>query len=376
MQIEQSRRARAEVVRLSQAGLDSVSFTLEVERLLRAVVPFDRACWHNVDPATAMLTSVIGDSAPDSPLLPLIEYGHEDVNKYSSLARAVRPAASLLEATEAKPERSRRYREVLSPMGVEDELTAAFVSESVFWGCARLYRSRGRPQFDSVEIAYLAGLSAPLAEGYRRAVLSAGPTAEDASSAPGLLVLDEHDRLEAITPAAERWLEDLIDVRRSPATLLPHPIYALAATVRSVEAEGSPSESVRGSRLPTRSGQWLITHGSRLSGPRSRSVAIILEPAPSIKLAPLMVEAYGLSDREREITRAVATGRSDKEIAALLGLSRHTVADHLQNIYEKTSVRSRGELVARVFFERYQPGVSIGPAGRAASDPLADARAS
>lgn len=375
MQIERSRRARTEVARLSRAGLDSVSFTLEVERVLRPVVPFDRACWHNVDPATAMLTSVIGDSAPDSPLLPLIEYAHEDVNKYSSLARAARPASSLLEATGGKPERSRRYREVLSPMGVEDELTAAFVSESVFWGCARLYRSRGRPQFDSVEIAYLASLSAPLAEGYRRAMLSAGPTAEDPSSAPGLLVLDEHDRLEAITPAAERWLEDLIDVRRSPATVMPHQIYALAAKVRSVEAEDGPSESVRGSRLPTRSGQWLITHGSRLSGPRSGSVAIILEPAPSIELAPLIVEAYGLSDREREITRAVATGRSDKEIAALLGLSRHTVADHLQNIYEKTSVRSRGELVARVFFDRYYPGLSAGPAGRAASDRLADARA-
>jgi hypothetical protein len=38
-----------------------VALGLEAERVLRSVIPFDRACWHNVDPATSMITSVIGE---------------------------------------------------------------------------------------------------------------------------------------------------------------------------------------------------------------------------------------------------------------------------------------------------------------------------
>lgn len=35
--------------------------------LLRTVIPFDRPCWHNMDPATSMLTRDMGDSAPSNP---------------------------------------------------------------------------------------------------------------------------------------------------------------------------------------------------------------------------------------------------------------------------------------------------------------------
>jgi hypothetical protein len=117
MRLGQARQVRQDIARLSVAGLDSTSLTAELERQLRTVVPFDRACWHNVDPATAMITSVMGESALDDPWLAVSEYADNDVNKYASLAKAVRPAATLREATEDAPERSRRYRQVLQPMG-------------------------------------------------------------------------------------------------------------------------------------------------------------------------------------------------------------------------------------------------------------------
>jgi DNA-binding CsgD family transcriptional regulator len=52
-------------------------------------------------------------------------------------------------------------------------------------------------------------------------------------------------------------------------------------------------------------------------------------------------DGHGLSVREREVLRLVATGRSNREIAATLVLSEHTVARHLQNIYTKLGVSSR-----------------------------------
>lgn len=51
--------------------------------------------------------------------------------------------------------------------------------------------------------------------------------------------------------------------------------------------------------------------------------------------------ALGLTARERDVLRLVATGRSDREIADALFISRHTVMKHVANILAKLDVGSR-----------------------------------
>jgi len=59
--------------------------------------------------------------------------------------------------------------------------------------------------------------------------------------------------------------------------------------------------------------------------------------------------AYGLSERELEVLRLVASGKSNRDIAATLVLSEHTVARHLQNIYGKLGLSSRAAATAFAF---------------------------
>jgi len=53
-----------------------------------------------------------------------------------------------------------------------------------------------------------------------------------------------------------------------------------------------------------------------------------------------------LSERELSVLRLFVSGRSNDEIAETLGISRHTVRSHLQNVMTKMAVRSKTELVS------------------------------
>ena len=54
-----------------------------------------------------------------------------------------------------------------------------------------------------------------------------------------------------------------------------------------------------------------------------------------------------LSSREREVLRLLASGATNREIAAELHLSPHTVKEHTGKLYRKLGVRNRAEAVQR-----------------------------
>ena len=124
--------------------------------------------------------------------------------------------------------------------------------------------------------------------------------------------------------------------------------------LRTAEGRDSPGE-VALARVLSRSGQWIVLHGASLVSDGRRRVAVIVEPAHPARIAPLLMAAYGLTEREQDVTPRVLQGDSTAEIAERLVVSPHTVQEHLKNIFEKTGVRSRRDLVGKVFFSHYEP---------------------
>jgi DNA-binding CsgD family transcriptional regulator len=55
--------------------------------------------------------------------------------------------------------------------------------------------------------------------------------------------------------------------------------------------------------------------------------------------------SLGISGREREVLHLLADGRSNKEIAARLGLSPNTVKTHVARLFEKLRVARRTEAI-------------------------------
>ncbi len=192
---------------------------------------------------------------------------------------------------------------------------------------------------------------------------SAAARTDDAADGPGLVVFDDRQHLEAITPAAERLLDGLIDQAPPGARPTPLPYVVHAVASRAVLAGRSgDAEHLARARVQSRTGRWLALHGAVLEGTPSRRIAVIVEAPQPPTLAPLMVQAYGLTDRERDVTQRMLQGWSTKEIAAGLGISPYTVQEHFTAIFDKVGVRSRRELVGHVFFGPYHPKATVAAA--------------
>lgn len=73
------------------------------------------------------------------------------------------------------------------------------------------------------------------------------------------------------------------------------------------------------------------------------------DPSPASAPSGL---AGRLSARERQVAEHVAQGLTNVQIAAALGISRRTVATHLERIYERLGIHSRATLANLVARDR------------------------
>jgi DNA-binding CsgD family transcriptional regulator len=351
-------RARERIGELAGRGYDLVTFWREAtEVLARAVPHYLTPCWYTLDPASLLVTSHFQEGLDELPREWLAhEYYEDDVNKLADVARSERGLSTLHEATDGEPASSHRWHFNMT-MGGDQELIAALRTPTGdAWGALGLYREPGAPLFDRDELELVRSLAPLLAEGARRALLVGEASDPEGPESPGLVVLTDRWSVESATTGVERWLAELPDGDWD-AGRLPAAVYAVAGrALRTADGPNAPGE-VAVARVLSRSGTWFVLHGAALVADGTRRVAVIVEPAHPARISPLLMSAYGLTQREQEVTRLVLQGESTAEIAERLVVSPHTVQQHLKRVFEKTGVRSRRDLVGKVFFTHYEPRV-------------------
>ncbi|HSJ73325.1 MAG TPA: helix-turn-helix transcriptional regulator, partial [Miltoncostaeaceae bacterium] len=207
-------------------------------------------------------------------------------------------------------------------------------------------------------VSFVAAIGAHVAEGLRAAVLLSAaeghPVAAPAAETPGVLILDG-TRVRAASASAEAWLEELAGDAGRTDERLHSALLAVAGAAGRVAAEdrsATPAAAV----VRTRAGRWVGLHGMRLEADTGApEIAVIVEAARPAQLAAVVMSAYGLTPRERDVAQQVVSGASTAEAAAALHISPYTLQDHLKSIFDKVGVRSRAELTKAVFDRHYAP---------------------
>lgn len=309
--------------------------------------------WTFLDPQTLMFT---GGIRPDRPLEVLArlqdnEFAQRDVIKFRALARASRPVGTLWQATGGHPERSRRYRRVLAPLGGGDELRAVFRAGGMCWGGVSLVRAAGGQPFSEADTAFVEAVSGHVAIALRRC-LTRGMSLCAAAGPAGVLILDGDDAVESQTQEAARLVSTATGRENRTRLPLPVTVYSVAHRARAIAA-GQAGGPPAAARMRRSSGQWLSVDAAPLAEPGR--VAVIVQPARAAQLAPLVLAASGLTPRERQVARMLLRGDAAQQIARHLVISRHTLRDHIRAIYAKLGVTGRPEFTALLLNEEEIP---------------------
>ena len=349
-------RGLERIADVSGRGSDLVTLWRDVAEIVTPLVPnLTGPCCFTLDPASLLMTSHFNPALyyelPEEMLRG--EYLVDDVHDMASVARSPSGVSTIHAAAGGDPSASPRWQGNMALGGDQELLVSLRTRSGATWGTLGLYRGPADEQFSADEIELLRVAAPAIAEGVRRSLLIGEARDPDVPEAPGLLVLTEGMEIESATPGTERWLSELPG--GSYGGRLPAAVASVAErALRTALGREQPGE-VAIARVLSESGTWVVLHGATLVGDGKRRVAVIVEPAHPARITPLLMAAFGLTEREQEVTRLVLQAASTSEIAERLVVSPHTVQEHLNNIFEKTGVRSRRDLVGKVFFSHYEP---------------------
>jgi DNA-binding CsgD family transcriptional regulator len=335
-------RARDELTQLAGRPVEAAEFSAGAGAALGRAMAFDGWCLFGLDPRTGLRTVQFGGRGTEHTVeMARNEALMADVNKYDDLALASRPAG-WLSRDHPQARTSFRLHEILLPQGFSSEARLVLRHQGRMWGALVLFREDPRRPFDEDDATDLCELAGPLTCAVRAYPVRPLPRAGRQHRA-GFVAIAADDRLLAVSPEAQAWLDDLVpggddETHAGDVTRV---LFDAAHAVR----RGDTARATTCVR--TVSGSWLRVEGTPATLGEA-DVVVLLLPAPVGPLLDAFRTYHGLTRREHEVLGLVAQGMASKQAARELAISLQTVNGHLQALYRKCGVTGREELFGRL----------------------------
>lgn len=236
--------------------------------------------------------------------------------------------------------RTTLYNEVYRPIGAEDQF--AFSLQLTPHRIIALAMNRPRRNFSEQDRQLLNLLQPHLAQAYRNAAALTSLQNElrvlrgvTADLPLGLIVLDRRLNIQFATEPARRLLKKYFPWSAS-GQRLPKTVTAWLRRTCNWLGEPLPNATDVFS-VPSATGT-LVLRRVQQSGD-SETMLKLEEHGVPLSAKPL--EALSLTPRQAEVLLWVAQGKSNPEIAIILGTARRTVQKHLEFIFARLGVESR-----------------------------------
>jgi len=331
----------------------------EVDAILRSTLGAYGSFLCTTDPVSGVFNAeAVVTDLPDAMRAPWMmnEFLQDDHNKFGDLRATGIAVASLGDSVRASGRPSLRATEVNARFGYGPELRAVFTRGDGCWGAANLLRAEGEPEFDADELAWLASIVEPVAEGLRRLVLERTLLGPDRVE-PGVIMLDTRGHIVSQSQTAPGLVDDLwiAPLDGGPDEALPCQAVSVALVARARALGIGVATTLEPiSRVQGRSGHWLSLRGTHAVADDGSLAHIVLtiEPGRPDDIMAMIAAAYGLTPREQEVFAELRAGDSIDETAARMFISPHTLRTHVRSLFAKTGCSSQGELMSRLFIHR------------------------
>jgi DNA-binding CsgD family transcriptional regulator len=358
------RALRAHLARLAARGLAPEPLASGIADAIQRVIPGDGYRFFALDPTTLLVTRLLAASDDDGwarlewlrdiYLLsePLSYIEHDRLARWNLPVVAVQPCQEAcwgyrpeLLAQVSPREHRASYEMLRSPAG--GALVAQFATQGRWVAALQLYRRDRRATFTPDDVLLLGRVQAQIGAALGAALLREQAWgAGDSHAGPdaaGVLLLSPDLRVTLCTPAGEAWLARLHDADRAGHEPLPTALWAAVAGVRAGRG------AVQVVRAQSPDGP-LRVEASPAAPDGTLALVVTPERAP---VPPQWPVGWDLTAQERRVVALLLQGLGNREIAAALFVSEHTVEWHLRHAYDKLGVRSRGQLLARFFRETW-----------------------
>lgn len=325
----------ASIERIARDVGDSRDLRKKVLTRLARVITFDWYAWVLTDPVTSVGIDPLAEipDPADIPRAVRLKY-LTAVNRWTTL----RSPAALGKRTVDSP----LWLDLQRDHGVVDVASVVLRDRYGCWGFLDLW---SRTPFTADDLSVLKEVVPVLTAAVRRdraASFRAESGAGSPESGPVVLLLDNELRILSQARGSDEWLQMLLP-QSDGSRPVPACAFNVAAQLLAREAGVDDHDAM--ARMPLRSGAWVTLRATRLDP--GAHLAVTIERSTAGDRLDLFGLTHGLSDRQRSIVAALATGADTAEVARRLHLSAYTVQDHLKAIFDKTATHSRRALLAR-----------------------------